>query len=106
MEHLEEENQDQVMLYMTQRAEFTAGLGMIIDQIDSVLWRHDKHCKDMGFQVLKSPTFYPTSIQLWSEMPVDIIRKASEEHEECMKSLDDIRIQKQLKHTGIGKSSK
>ena len=33
MEHLEEENQDQVTLYMTQKAEFTAGLWMIIDQI-------------------------------------------------------------------------
>ena len=106
MEHLEEENQDQVTLYMTPKTEFTAGLWMIIDQIDSVLWRDNKHHKDMGFQVVKTPTFYPTSIQLWSEMPVDIIRKASEEHEECMKSLDDVRIQKQLKHTGVGKSSK
>ena len=106
MEHLEEEKKDQVTIYMTQKAEFTAGLWMIIDQIDSVHWRDDKHCKDMGFQVVKSPTFYPTSIQLWSEMPVDIIRKASEEHEECMKSLDDVRIQKQPKHMGIGKSSK
>ena len=43
MEHLEEENQDQVMLYMTQSAEFTAGLQMIINQIDSVLQRDDKH---------------------------------------------------------------
>ena len=33
MEHLEEENQDRVMLSMTKRAEFTAGLQMIIDQI-------------------------------------------------------------------------
>ena len=39
-------------------------------------------------------------------MPVDIIRKATEEHKECMKSLDDVRTQKQLKHTGIGKCSK
>ena len=80
VEHLEEENQDQITLYMTQKAEFTAGLWMTIDQIDSVLWRDNKHCKDMDFQVVKSPTFYPTSIQLWLEMPVDIIRKASEEH--------------------------
>ena len=60
----------------------------------------------MGFQAVKSPTFYPTSIQLWLEMPVDIIRKTSEEHEECTKSLDDVRIQKQPKHMGVGKSSK
>ena len=79
---------------------------MIIDQIDSVLQRDDTHHKDMGFQAVKSPIFYPTSIQLWSEMPVDIIRKASEEHEECMKSLDDDRIQKQPKDMGVGKSSK
>ena len=105
MKHLGEENQDQITLYMTQKAEFTAGLWMIIDQIDSVLWRDDKHHKDMGFQMVKSPTFYPTSIQLWLEMPVDIIRKESEEHEECMKSLDDVRIQKQPKHMGIGKGS-
>ena len=36
---MEEENQDQVTLYTTQKAEFTAGLQMIIDQIDSVLQR-------------------------------------------------------------------
>ena len=83
-----------------------SGLWMIIDQIDSVLQRDDKHHKDMGFQVVKSQTFYPTSIQLWTEMPVDIIRKASEEHKECTKSLDDVRIQKQPNHTAIGKSSK
>ena len=98
--------QDQVTLYMTQKAEFTAGLWMIIDQIYSVLQRDDKQHKDMGFQMVKSPTFYLTSIQLWSEMPVDIIKKASEEHEECIKSLDDVRIQKQPKHMGVGKSSK
>ena len=39
-------------------------------------------------------------------MPVDIIRKTSEEHKECIKSLDDVRIQKQPKHMGVGKSSK
>ena len=39
-------------------------------------------------------------------MPVDIIRKAVEEHEECMKSLNDARIQKQPKHTGTGKTSR
>ena len=61
---------------MTQKAEFITGIWIIIDQIDSILWRDDKHHKDMGFQARKSPTFYPTSIQLWSEMPVDIIRKA------------------------------
>ena len=65
MEQLEEVNQDQVTLYVIQKAEFTAGLWMIIDQIDSVLQRDDKHRKDMGFQAVKLPTFYPTSIQLW-----------------------------------------
>ena len=104
MEHLEEENQDQITLYMTQKAVYSRF--MDDNRPNSVLWRDDKHHKDMGFQAVKSPTFYPTSIQLWSEMPVDIIRKATEEQEECMKSLDDVRIQKQLKRMGIGKSSK
>ena len=39
-------------------------------------------------------------------MPVDIIRTAAEEHEECMKSLDDVKAQRQTKHTGVGKMSK
>ena len=39
-------------------------------------------------------------------MPVDIIRKVAEEHEECMKSIDDARSRKQLKHIGMGKMSK
>ena len=38
-------------------------------------------------------------------MPVDIIRKAAEEHEECMKSIDDARNRSQVKHIGIGKKS-
>ena len=38
-------------------------------------------------------------------MPVDI-RKAAEEHEECMKSIDDAKNRSQVKHIGIGKTSK
>ena len=38
-------------------------------------------------------------------MPVDIIRKAVEEHEECMKSIDDTKNRSQDKHIGIGKNS-
>ena len=60
----------------------------------------------MGFQTVKSPKFYPSSKQLWAEMPVDIIRTAAEEHEECMKSLDDVKAQRQTKHIGVGKTSK
>ena len=40
------------------------------------------------------------------EMPVDIIRKAAEEHEECMKSIDNTKNRSQVKHIGIGKTSK
>ena len=60
----------------------------------------------MGFQAVKSPKFYPSSEQLWAEMPIDIIRTATEEHEECMKSLDDVKAQRQTKHIGVGKTSK
>ena len=38
-------------------------------------------------------------------MPVDIIRKAAEEHEECIKNIDDVRNRLQIKHIGIGKTS-
>ena len=104
---LEDENQDQISLYITQKTEITAGLCMLIDQTDSVLQKDDECQKAMGFQTVKTLKFYPTGTQLWVEMPVDIIRKASEEHKECMKSLDldDVRIQRQLKHTGVGKTS-
>ena len=37
-------------------------------------------------------------------MPVDIIRKAAKEHKECMKNLDDSRMQKQPKRKGTGKT--
>ena len=37
---------------------------------------------------------------------MDIIRTASEEHEECMTRLDDVRAQRQTKHIGVGKMSK
>ena len=43
---------------------------------------------------------------MWAEMPVDIIRKAVEEHEECMKSIDNAKNRGQVKHVGIGKTSK
>ena len=89
---LEDENQDQISLYITQKIEFTAGLRMLIDQTDSMLQKGECQ-KAMGFQTVKTPKFYPTGTQLWVEMPVDIIRKVSEEHKECMKSLDDVRIQ-------------
>ena len=102
---LEDENQDQISLYITQKTEFTAGLHMLIDQIDSVLQKHDEHCKAMGFKTVKTPKFYLTGTQLWVEMPVDNIRKVSEEHKECMKSLDDVRMQQQPKHTGVRKTS-
>ena len=38
-------------------------------------------------------------------MPVDIIRKAAEEHKECIKNIDDVRNRSQIKHIGIGKTS-
>ena len=38
-------------------------------------------------------------------MPVGIIRKAAEEHEECMKSIDDAKNRSQVKHIAIGKTS-
>ena len=44
-----------------------------------------------GFQAIKTLKFYPSHEQLWAEMLADIIRTASEMHEECMKSLDDVR---------------
>ena len=60
----------------------------------------------MGFQAVKSPKFYPSSEQLWAEMLGDIIRTAAVEHEECMKSLDDVKAQRKTKHKGVGKMSK
>ena len=103
---LEEENQDQIVLYINQKSEFTVSIHMLIDQIDSVLKRDDE-CQEMrGFHAVKTPKFYPSSEQLWAEMPVDIIKTAAEEHEECMKSLDDVRAQRQTKHIGVRKMSK
>ena len=101
---LEDESQNQISLYITQKTGCAASLCMLIDQIDSVLQKdHERH-KAMGFQTVKTPRFYLTGTQLWVEMPVDI-RKASEKHEECMKSLDDVRMQRHPKHTGVGKTS-
>ena len=57
---LEEENQDQIELYIKQN-EFTVGICMLVDQIDSVLKRDDE-CQQMrGFQAVKTPKFYPSS---------------------------------------------
>ena len=67
------------------------GIHILVDQIDSV-FKRDNECQQMrGFQAIKTPKFYPSHEQLWVEMLVDIIRTALEEHEECMKSLDEVR---------------
>ena len=39
---LEEENQDQIELYIKQKFEFTVGIHMLVDQIDNVLKRDDE----------------------------------------------------------------
>ena len=39
---LEDENQDQIELYIKQKSEFTVGIHMLVDQIDSVLKRDDE----------------------------------------------------------------
>ena len=103
---LESENKDKISLYITQKSEFTAGLHMLIDQIDSILRKDDEQQQLVGLQTLKTLKFYPSGVDLWAEMPVDIIRKAAEEHEKCMASIDDARSEKQLKHIGMGKMSK
>ena len=60
----------------------------------------------MGLPALKTPIHYPSGVDLWAEMPVKIIKKAAEEHEVCMMSIDDARSRQQIKHIGIGKTSK
>ena len=103
---LESENKDKISLYITQKSKFTAGLHMLIDQIDGILRKDDERQQLVGLQTLRTPKFYPLGVDLWAEMPVDIIRKAVEEHEECMMSIDDARSKKQLKHIGMRKMSK
>ena len=56
--------------------------------------------------MLRTPKFYPSGVDLRAEMPVDVIRKAAEEHEECMRSIDDAKSRVQVKHIGMGKTSK
>ena len=105
MMQLEDNNQEQMALYVGQKSEFTAGLCMLKDQIDNVLQKDDDHQQTMGLTAIKTPKFYPSGQDLWAEMPVDI-RMASEEHEECMKSINEIRKSKEPKHTGVRKTSK
>ena len=39
---LESENEDKISLYITQKGEFSAGLHMLIDQINGILRKHDE----------------------------------------------------------------
>ena len=103
---LENENEDKISLYITQKGEFTAGLHMLIDRIDRFFRKDNERRQGGGLQVLRTPKFYPSGVDLWAEMPVDIIRKAVEEHEECIKSIDDAKNRSQVKHIGTGKTSK
>ena len=60
----------------------------------------------MGLPALKTPMYYPSGVDLWAEMPAKIIKKAVDEHEVCMMSIDDARSRQQIKHIGIRKTSK
>ena len=84
---LENKNDDKTELYTTQKSEFRVGLRMIIDQIDRILRKDDKRRQRAGLQILRAPKFYPSGVDLWVEMLVDIIRNAAEEHKECIKTL-------------------
>ena len=106
MLELEIENESKISLYITQKSKFMASLCMLIDQIDSILRRDDSQWQTMGLPALKTPIYYPSGVDLWVEMPVKIIKKAAEEHKECMMSIDDARSRQQIKHIGIGKTSK
>ena len=102
---LEYENKDKILLYITQKGEFTAGLCILIDQIDGFLRKDNERQQGVGLQVLRTPKFYPSGVDLWVEMSADVIRKSAEEHEECMKSIDNAINRSQVKHIGIGKTS-
>ena len=93
---LENKNDDKTELYTTQKSEFTAGLCMIIDQTDRILRKDGKRQQRAGLQILRAPKFCPSGVDLWAEMPVDIIRNAAEEHEECIKNIDDVRNRSQI----------
>ena len=83
-----------------------ASLRMLIDQIDSILRRDDSQQQTTGLPALKTPMYYPSGVDLWAEMPAKIIKKAAEEHNICMMSIDDARSRQQIKHVGIRKTSK
>ena len=53
---------------------------------------------------MKPLKFYPSGVELWAETPADIMKKEAEEHEECMKNIDEAKDRLQVKHIGIGKS--
>ena len=98
---LENGNEDKISLYITQKSEFTAGLRMLIDQIDRILRKDNEWRQEVGLQMLRTLKFYPSGVDLWAEMPVDVIRKAAEEHEECMRSINDAKSRVQVKHIGM-----
>ena len=79
---------------------------MLIDQIDGFLRKDNKRRQGVGLHVLKALKFYPSGVDLMVEMPVDIIRKAADKHEECMKSIDNTKNRSQVKHIGIGETFK
>ena len=106
MSELESENESKISLYSTQKSEFMASLRMLIDNIDSILRRDDSQRQTVGLPALKTPTYYLSGVDLWAEMPAKIIKKAAEEHEVCMMSIDDARSRQQIKHIDIGKTSK
>ena len=95
MSELESENESKISLYITQKSEFTASLCMLIDQIDSILRRDDSQRQTASLPALKT-MYYPSGVDLWAEMAAKIIKKAAEEHEVCMMSIDDARSRQQI----------
>ena len=54
---LQDENQDQISTYTSQKAEFTEGLCGLIDQIDDILRRDDECCIVMELEPIKCQNF-------------------------------------------------
>ena len=63
---LENENDNKIALYITQKGELTMDLQMLIDQINRILRKDDERQQGTGLQVLRTPKFYSSGVDLWA----------------------------------------
>ena len=66
MSRLEEENPEKLTLHRKQKCKYTAGICILLDDVD-------ENSQEESKAPIIMPVYYPTKEELWVEIPQEII---------------------------------